>query len=86
MLDNNLDIILTSETKIDSSFPIAQLQIVGYTTYKLDRNASGGGILLYIQEDIPSTPLNSDMSIESFSIEINIRKKEIAFGLHVRSK
>ena len=76
MLHNNLDILLISETKIDSSFPTAQFQIEGYTTYRLDRNTNGGGILLYIREDIPSTLLNSDMSIESFSIEINIRKKK----------
>ena len=76
MLHNNLDILLISETKIDSSFPTAQFQIEGYTTYRLDRNTNGGGILLYIREDIPSTLLNSDMSIESFSIEINIGKKK----------
>ena len=76
MLHNNLDILLISETKIDSSFPTAQFQIEGYTTYRLDRNANGGGILLYIREDIPSTLLNFDMSIESFFIEINIRKKK----------
>ena len=49
MLHNNLDILLISETKIDSSFPTAQFQIEGYTTYSLDRNANGGGM-----EDIPS--------------------------------
>ena len=51
-----------------------QFQIEGYTTYRLDRNTNGGGIFLYIREDISSTLLNSDMSIDSFSIEINIRK------------
>ena len=75
MLHNNLDILLIPETKIDSSSPIAQFQIEGYTTYRLDRNANGGGRLLYIREDVPSTMLNSDMSIESFSIEINVRKR-----------
>ena len=69
MLRNNLDILLISETKIDSLFPTAQFQIEGYTT-------NGGCILLYIREDVPSTLLNSDMSIESFSIEINVRKKK----------
>ena len=76
MLHNNLDILLISETKIDSSFPTAQFQIQGYTTYRLDRNTNDGGILLYIREDIPSTPLNANMSIESFSIEINMRKRK----------
>ena len=68
--------LLISETKIDSSFLTAQFQIEGYTTYRLDRNANGGDLLLYIREDIPPTLLNSDMSIESFSIEIDIRKKK----------
>ena len=76
MLHNNLGILLISETKTDSSFPTAQFQTEGYTAYRLDRNAKGVGILLYIQEDIPSTLLNFDMSIESFYIEINIRKKK----------
>ena len=34
MLHNNIDILLISETKIDSAFPTAQFQIVGYTTYR----------------------------------------------------
>ena len=84
MLHNNLDILLISETKIDSLFPTAQFQI-GYTTYRLDRNANRGGILLYIREDIPSTLLNFDMSIESFYIEINIRAKKW-LSRHVQSK
>ena len=75
MLHNNLDILLISETKSYSSFTTAQFQIEGHTTYRLNRNANGGGILLYIRDNIPSTLLYSDISIESFYIEINIRKK-----------
>ena len=41
MLHSNLDILLISETKIDSTFPTAQFQMEGYTTYRLDRNAKG---------------------------------------------
>ena len=33
MLNNNLDILLISETKVDFSFPTAQFQIEGYATY-----------------------------------------------------
>ena len=69
MLHNNLDIPLTSETKIDFSFPTAQFELEDYTTYRLDRNTIGGGILLYIREDIPPTLLNS-------KYVINIRKKD----------
>ena len=76
MLHNNLDILLISETKVDSSFPTAQFQVEDYTTYRLDRNANAGGILLYVRENIPSLLVNSEMSIESFYIEINIGKKK----------
>ena len=68
---------MVSETKIDSSFPSAQFHLEGYTTpYRLDRNANGGGILLYIREDIPSKLLNTDLSIEGFFVEIRLRKKK----------
>ena len=73
MLQNNLNMLLISETNTDSSFPNGQF-LTGYTTYRLDRNANGGGILLYIREDMSSTLLNSDMSIDSFYIEANIEK------------
>ena len=42
----------------------------------LDRNSNGGSILLYVREDIPSTLLNTELFIEGFCIEINIRKKK----------
>ena len=45
---------MISETKLDASFPNNQFTINGFTApYRLDRNANGGGILLYIREDIP---------------------------------
>ena len=73
MLHNNLCILLISETKVDSSFSTAQFQI-GYTNYRLERNANLGGIILYIREGIPSTLLNFDMFIiiSDMYIEINI--------------
>ena len=85
ILRSNVDILLISEIKFDSSFPTAQFKIEGYATYRLDRNSDGGGILLYVREDIPSTLLNTELLIEGFCIEINIRKK-MAFSLHIQSK
>ena len=77
MINKNIDVLLISETKIDSSFPSAQFYLEGYATpYRLDRNANGGGILLYIREDIPSKLLNTDLSIEGFFVEIRLRKKK----------
>ena len=78
IINKNIDILLISETKIDSSFPSAQFHLEGYATpYRLGRNANGGGILLYIREDIPSKLLNTDLSIEGFFVEIRLRKKKL---------
>ena len=79
MLHGNVDILLISETTIDSLFSAAQFKIEGYTTYSWDRNSNGRGILLYFREDIPSALLNTELVIEGVCIEINIRKKKWFF-------
>ena len=54
-IQNSIDILMISKTKTDASFPIGQFFLNGYSTpFRLDRNAYGGGILLYVREDIPS--------------------------------
>ena len=53
-ITNKVDILLISETKLDSSFPLNKFHIDGFTTpCRPDRNQNGGGIILYIREDIP---------------------------------
>lgn len=75
-MKNNIDVLLLSETKIDSSFPTVQFKINGFTVYRRDRNENGSGLLLYVREDIPSNLLSTDNSIEGMCVELNIRKKE----------
>ena len=43
MIKDNVDILLISAAKIDSSLPTAQFNIDGYTIYRRDRNGNGGG-------------------------------------------
>ena len=71
-----MDILLISETKIDSSFPTAQFLINGFTTYRRDRNRNGGGMLLYVRKDISSNLLHTVDIIEGFHIKISIRMKK----------
>ena len=55
IIDNNIDLLLISETKLDDSFPTAQFQTKGFSVpYRYDRNGKGGELLLYIREDIQS--------------------------------
>ena len=76
----NLDILLISETKLDDSFPSAQFLLDGFSKlHRLDRCSNGGGILLYIIDDIPSgLPSNSNKT-ESIFAEINFREKKWLF-------
>ena len=54
-IQDNIDILMISETKIDASFPIGQFLLNSYSTsFRLDRNAHGGCIPLYVREDISS--------------------------------
>ena len=77
-ITNNIDILMISETKLDSSFPEGQFLIPGYSSpYRLDRNCRGGGVMLFVREDIPSKLLLIDnQAIEGFYFETNLRKKK----------
>ena len=77
IVSNNIDILLICETKLDSSFPRAQFHIHGFgEPYRFDRNGKGGGILLYIRDDIPPKLTESKMAVEGLFVENNLRKKK----------
>ena len=60
----NTDMLMISETKLDESFPPSQSLLDGYSVPSgFDRNGDGGGILLYIREDIPSKLLSMNKNI-----------------------
>ena len=68
---------MISETKIDETFPSRQFCIEEFTPpYRLDRNCHGGGILVYIREDLPSKLNEMNSSVDSISIELNLRKNK----------
>ena len=80
MIKDNINIILVTETKSDDTFPVGQFCTDCYSTpYSLGRTSHGGGILLYIREDIPSKMLkfrSVQNNFEGFFVEINLRKKK----------
>ena len=58
LIPGNLDILVITETKLNDTFPEKQFYISGYKKpYRLDRNEHGGGIMIYVREDIPSEKL-----------------------------
>ena len=55
IIKGEIDILVITETKLDDSFRDAQFSIVGFKApVRLDRTASGGGIIVYTRDSIPS--------------------------------
>ena len=69
VIGNKIYILLISETKLDDTFPLSQFILEGFTPpYKLDGTEHGGGLVLFIREDIPSkllTNVNPSGKIEN---------------------
>ena len=60
----NVDVLVISETKFDSSFQNGQFRISGfYTPFRRDSDQFGRGIMVFIREDIPS----KFMPLEAFT-------------------
>ena len=69
---------MISETKLNNSFPDGQFLIeVSHAPFRFDRNKYGGGIILYVREDIPAKILCHDFPFAvSFVAEINLHKRK----------
>ena len=77
----NLDILLITETNINNSFSEAQFEMDGFTTPdRVDRDCHGGGILLYIRQDIPSKLVINLKISENLGVfvELNFRRKMVS--------
>ena len=92
IIKGNIDILVITETKLDETFPTAQFNIDGYSTpFRKDRDLNmGGGVIIYVREDIPCRELrhhSNTENIEGIFLEINLRKsKWLCFGGYNPSK
>ena len=70
-IKDTADVLLISETKIDGSFLIANFLVDGFSKpYRIHRNSSGNGIMLFTREDIPTNLLKVEsIPIEGFYVE-----------------
>ena len=75
----SIDILLISETKFDDTFPHALYHLKDFSNpYRLDRNYHGGGILVYVKENIPSNFAKLDQKFKNFKgffIELEYSRK-----------
>ena len=81
VIQGKIDVMVIVETKLDDSYPISQFHIDGYATpFRRDRNKHGGGILIYVREDIPCKLLDKHIfpdDIEGLFVELNFRKSKL---------
>ena len=80
LIDGKVDVFLISETKIDGTFPTSQFLMSGYcNVYRLDRNDKGGGIMLFVKDNLITFPLSRfcfSEKTEIFCVELNLRKQK----------
>ena len=78
MIEGKIDILVVTE-ELDSTFPTNKFYINGFTKpYRHNRNRNGGGVLIYIREDVPSKELDNHLpnAIEGMFIEVNLKKSK----------
>ena len=88
IINRNLDIILPSETKLDDSFPSAKFMLKNFgIPYRLDRNSNGGGLLLYVCEDLKNfgIPYRLDRNSNGGGLLLYVREDIPSNFLKVKS-
>ncbi len=74
LTDGLTDVLIISETKLDSSFPDAQFTVPGFNMYRKDRTARGGGLIVYSRSDIQNHRIHKLESslVENITVELAI--------------
>ena len=71
--EKKLHIMGLNETKLDSSIGDDEISIEGYSLVRKDRNTHGGGVALYVHNDIPFIKrLDLACELESIFIEVKL--------------
>ena len=76
-----VDILVISETQLDATFTQAQFDVPGFKSFRKDRSAHGGGILVYVRADLPTQqrPDRELTHVESIVIETMICDRKWVF-------
>ena len=75
LVKSKVDIIVITESKLDHTFPDSSFRISRYNKpFRKDRNRNGGGILVFIRDDIPCKELQINLfnEFEVLFIEVNL--------------
>ena len=83
---NYFDLLVITETKLNSSFPDSQFQVHGFRLLRNDRNRCGGGVAMFIRSNIPfmrAKRLESFIDIECVAVRLKLSNSWTTFvGLY----
>ena len=79
LIDKLCDILVISETKLDETFNDNLFATKGYKMERKDRNARGGGLMVFYRSDLPVRRIKNYECEESESIFLELKLKNRAW-------
>ena len=81
VIQGQFGIFVLSETKIDESFPDKQFCLNNFRIFRKDRSQYGGGIMFYVNENLPCKSLTTetDNLTETIFLEVNVQSSQWLF-------
>ena len=70
IVDNDVDIVIACETKIDNSVQDAELGLGDFDVYRQDRNLNGGGVLVAVKKIFKSVRLDITTTCELVVVKL----------------
>ena len=86
IIDNKYDVLALTETHLAPHISDDDISISQYQVFRKDRNRHGGGVCVYIKENIAVTRIThlDNDQLEILWLKLNINKKIIYFGVCYR--
>ena len=67
----NADVVMIWETELDDTFRVDEFVLEGFSKpFRIDRNKNGGGILLFVREDIPARRISIEKALKAFPLKL----------------
>ena len=83
MYASKFNIFCITETWLCDTFPSGEIFPSGYSLYRKDRPSHGGGVLIAVNDSIPSLLISSPPDLEIVSVKIGSNKQFILCTVYV---
>ena len=70
--DYNIDILTLNETRLEPLIDDKEVTIPSYKIYRNDRNKNGGGVAIYVKDDLPEPKVRLKSSTLELLFALNL--------------